>query len=222
MTDITNFATDFLQGAEAISEFCRQLGLVDMNPKKVCQWREARKLPVGKVGGHLIASKSAITAALIAGRRQRFRPPPPCRPLRTGNLAIAVRSRVGGRGEGQKTHVDNQVGHPDWIHRGLLRCEGERQRRQFESHAQAKRWGRRVEAELYAGTHTPDSKTATVGEAAQLWLKRAVTEGLEESTKRQYQTHVDLHICPFDEEGFTVNGVKLAVNRTGFVGGSDS
>jgi integrase len=89
-------------------------------------------------------------------------------------------------------------------------AEGERQRRQFESHAQAKRWGRRVEAELYAGTHTPDSKTATVGEAAQLWLTRAVTEGLEESTKRQYQTHVDLHICPFDEEGFTVNGVKLA------------
>lgn len=66
MNDITNFATDLLQGAEAIAEFCRQLGLVDMNPKKVCQWREARKLPVGKVGGHLIASKSAITAALIA------------------------------------------------------------------------------------------------------------------------------------------------------------
>ena len=65
MTDTTNFAADLLQGAEAISEFCRQLGLVDMNPKKVCQWREAKKLPVGKVGGHLIACKSAITAALI-------------------------------------------------------------------------------------------------------------------------------------------------------------
>jgi integrase len=88
-------------------------------------------------------------------------------------------------------------------------AEGQRQRRQFESHGDAKRWGRRVEAEMEAGTHTPDSKTATVVEAAQLWLKRAETEGLEESTKRQYQTHVDLHICP-SGEGFTVNEVKLA------------
>lgn len=89
-------------------------------------------------------------------------------------------------------------------------AEGNRQRQQFKKHADAKRWGRRVEAELDAGTHVPDSKTATVGEAAQLWLNRAKTEGLEESTKRQYQTHVDLHICPFDGEGFTIGGSKLS------------
>jgi integrase len=94
-------------------------------------------------------------------------------------------------------------------------AEGQRQRRQFETRGEAKLWGRRVEAEMEAGTHTPDSKTATVGEASQLWLRRAETEGLEQSTKRQYQTHVDLHICPIDDEGFavdgfTVNGVKLA------------
>lgn len=35
----------------------------------------------------------------------------------------------------------------------------------------------------------------------------------EESTKRQYKTHVDLHICPFDDEGFAVNGIKLAEIR---------
>jgi hypothetical protein len=64
MTDLTIAAADLLQGAEAIAEFCRQCGLTAMNRKKVCQWREAGKLPVGKVGGHLIASKTAITAAL--------------------------------------------------------------------------------------------------------------------------------------------------------------
>ena len=65
MTDTTNFTADLLQGANSIAAFCRELGLFDMNAKKVCQWRETGKLPVGKVGGHLIASKSAITAAIL-------------------------------------------------------------------------------------------------------------------------------------------------------------
>jgi hypothetical protein len=55
---------DLLQGAEAIAEFCRQCGL-PMTAKKVFHWREAGKLPVGKVGGHLIASKSAIRQFLV-------------------------------------------------------------------------------------------------------------------------------------------------------------
>jgi len=50
---------DLLQGANAIAEFCRQCGL-PMTTKKVFHWREAGKLPIGKVGNHLIASKSAI------------------------------------------------------------------------------------------------------------------------------------------------------------------
>lgn len=65
MTEPTNISADLIQGAEAIAEFCRQCGLTTMNAKKVCQWREAGKLPVGKVGGHLIASKSAIADALV-------------------------------------------------------------------------------------------------------------------------------------------------------------
>lgn len=89
-------------------------------------------------------------------------------------------------------------------------AEGQRQRRQFKKHAEAKQWGRRIEAELHAGTHVPDSKTATVREAAQVWLNRAETEGLEKSTKLQYKTHVDLHICPVVGEGFTVNGIRLS------------
>src|ERR1044071_7646989 len=55
-------------------------------------------------------------------------------------------------------------------------AEGNRQRPQFKKQAEAKQWRRRIEAELDAGTHVPDSKTATIGEAAQLWLNRTETE----------------------------------------------
>jgi hypothetical protein len=60
MSDIDTIAADLLQGAKAIAEFCRQCGLTAMTPKKVSQWREIDKLPVGKIGGHLIASKTKI------------------------------------------------------------------------------------------------------------------------------------------------------------------
>ena len=83
MSDVENTAADLLQGAEAIAEFCKICGLTAMNPKKVCQWREAGKLPVGKVGGHLIASKSAITAALLDAATTTIRSVPhaPARPF---------------------------------------------------------------------------------------------------------------------------------------------
>lgn len=76
MSDVGNTTADLLQGAEAIAEFCKMCGLTAMNPKKVCQWREAGKLPVGKVGGHLIASKSAITAALLNAATTTIQPVP--------------------------------------------------------------------------------------------------------------------------------------------------
>lgn len=82
MTELTNIAADLIQGAEAIAEFCRECGLKTMNAKKVCQWREAGKLPVGKVGGHLIASKSAIAAALVEAATKAASPPPIAAPVR--------------------------------------------------------------------------------------------------------------------------------------------
>ena len=84
MNSVTNIAADLIQGAEAIAEFCRQCGLRTMNAKKVCQWRESGKLPVGKVGGHLIASKSAIADALVKAATTATTPPAnyaPPRPL---------------------------------------------------------------------------------------------------------------------------------------------
>jgi hypothetical protein len=62
---------DLLQGGKAIAEFCRQCGLTGTTPKKVAQWREAGKLPVGKVGGHLIASKANIRQFLLAAATRK-------------------------------------------------------------------------------------------------------------------------------------------------------
>ena len=47
-----------------------------------------------------------------------------------------------------------------------------------------------------AGTHTADSKSATVAKAAELWLASCDAAGLERTTITAYRQHVDLHIVP--------------------------
>ena len=46
------------------------------------------------------------------------------------------------------------------------------------------------------GTHTAPSKSITVAEAAERWIKRVEADGRERSTIRQYRQHIDLHIVP--------------------------
>jgi len=46
------------------------------------------------------------------------------------------------------------------------------------------------------GTHTADSKSATVAKAAELWLESCDAAGLERTTITAYRQHVDLHIVP--------------------------
>jgi len=48
----------------------------------------------------------------------------------------------------------------------------------------------RARALVAAGTFTPDSTSATVGEACDRWLERSVAEGLERGTQQQYRQHV--------------------------------
>jgi integrase len=83
-------------------------------------------------------------------------------------------------------------------------ADGKRHRRNFEYKRDADTWLARTIVEVEEGTHTPDSATTTLAEACQLWLKRAITEGLEKSSRLQYQQHVNLHICP-ERGGFQVN-----------------
>jgi len=47
-----------------------------------------------------------------------------------------------------------------------------------------------------AGTHTADSKSATVAKAAELWLASCDAAGLERATITAYRQHVELHIVP--------------------------
>ena len=57
---------------------------------------------------------------------------------------------------------------------------------------------------MRAGTHTPESRSITVAEAGELWLKACTAAGLERSTLDQYDTHLRLHIVPM------IGKVKLA------------
>jgi integrase len=53
-----------------------------------------------------------------------------------------------------------------------------------------------VGAAVRAGTHTADSKSATVAKAAELWLASCDAAGLERTTITVYRQRVDLHIVP--------------------------
>jgi integrase len=58
--------------------------------------------------------------------------------------------------------------------------------------------------QVKTGTHTPESASITVAEAAEDWIKRAELEERERATIAQYRQHVDLHIVPL------IGNVKLA------------
>jgi integrase len=65
------------------------------------------------------------------------------------------------------------------------------------------RWAQ-VKVNIKAGTHTAPSRSITVKEAAENWLKHAESEKLERSTLEGYQQHVSKHILP------RIGNVKIA------------
>jgi integrase len=67
---------------------------------------------------------------------------------------------------------------------------GNRHQPQFARRADADAWLIDARAKVQAGTYTPDAKSATIGEACQLWLGHAAAEGLEYGTQQQYRQHV--------------------------------
>jgi integrase len=50
---------------------------------------------------------------------------------------------------------------------------------------------KRIEGEVDRGVHAAAHKSQTIAEAAKAWLQQAETDGLERSTRVQYQQHVD-------------------------------
>ena len=59
-----------------------------------------------------------------------------------------------------------------------------------------------VKVDVRKGMHTAPSKSVTVAEAAESWIKRVEANGMqgegpaERTTIRQYRQHIDLHIVP--------------------------
>jgi integrase len=79
---------------------------------------------------------------------------------------------------------------------------GKRRQKTFARQRDAKAWLARTQHEVGQGTHTPESQSITVIEAARLWLERSSL--LERSTRQQYKSHVD-HIAKS-----SIDTVKLA------------
>jgi integrase len=73
---------------------------------------------------------------------------------------------------------------------------GQRRNKNFERKRDADAYANRVGVEVRAGTHTPDSASATVAEAGQLWLQTSENAGLERATLVNYREHLNLHIAP--------------------------
>jgi integrase len=73
---------------------------------------------------------------------------------------------------------------------------GIRRHRQFMTKREADAFDAAARSEVVAGTHTPDSASITVEEAAALWLARCERDELERTTLLAYRQHLDLHILP--------------------------
>lgn len=81
---------------------------------------------------------------------------------------------------------------------------GKRHEKMFPTKRDAEAYATKARSEVVQGTHTPDSTAKTVGEAGDLWVQRAVSDGLEASTIKQYKEHLRLHIKPL------IGAVKLS------------
>ncbi len=74
---------------------------------------------------------------------------------------------------------------------------GKRRLKTFGKKKDADAFQTRSQFEISQGTHTPDSASITVAEAAEKWLETCRSRGLERSTIDAYAQHARLHIEPF-------------------------
>jgi integrase len=75
-------------------------------------------------------------------------------------------------------------------------ADGDRHIETFERKKDAEARHAEVAVNIKRGTHQAPSKSITVAEAAERWIKAVEASGAERSTIRQYRQHVDLHIVP--------------------------
>ncbi|MCC2652636.1 MAG: integrase [Geminicoccaceae bacterium] len=66
---------------------------------------------------------------------------------------------------------------------------GKRRLKTFATKKAADAWMVTARHQVASGTHTPESTSAMIGEAVELWIQRAEAEGLERATLDQYRQH---------------------------------
>jgi integrase len=82
--------------------------------------------------------------------------------------------------------------------------QGDRHIETFERKKDADAYHDKVRQDVRKGIHVAPSKSITIAEACENWIKRGEAEGLERSTTAAYSQHVRLHIVP------KLGGIKLA------------
>jgi integrase len=73
---------------------------------------------------------------------------------------------------------------------------GKRRLKTFKKKKEADAFETKAQFEITQGTHTPDSTSIIVADAAEKWLETCRARGLERSTIDAYEQHVRLHIGP--------------------------
>lgn len=74
--------------------------------------------------------------------------------------------------------------------------DGDRAQETFERKRDADARQAEIKTAMRAGTHVATSKSPTVAQAGQNWIRAAEAHGLERSTIKQYREHLNLHIVP--------------------------
>jgi integrase len=74
---------------------------------------------------------------------------------------------------------------------------GKRRMKTFRLKKEAGAFETRSRFEITQGTHTPDSASITIAEAADLWIETCAGRRLERSTIDSYRQHIKFHIRPF-------------------------
>ena len=90
-----------------------------------------------------------------------------------------------------------------WV---LVYSEGNGKRKQetFSTKREAERRWLEVSGELHRGSHVSLADSKTVAQAGELWIERAISEGLERSTYEEYRRVLRQHIVP------RIGSLKLA------------
>jgi integrase len=88
---------------------------------------------------------------------------------------------------------------------------GDRHIKTFDRKRDADAHHAKVAVDVKAGTHTAESRSVTVNEAGELWLKSREAEEVEPTTLAQYRQHFEHHIRPL------IGATKLAALTVPFV-----